>query len=166
VNPAEGDNFVIRARDARLDRGPNGDVLLTTDGRTLPVARMTAAYPLSRRNRLISLRDAEGEEIGMLDNARDLDGRSRGIVSEELERAYFMPKITDISGIREEMNVLEWTVLTDKGPRTFLVRGVRRNVRRIGQRRYMVKDVDGNRYEVRDWMRLPGGARKLLEPYV
>jgi hypothetical protein len=166
MTDAREESFIIRGGDARLERAPDGDVVLTSDGRRLRVARMTAAYPLSRRRMFISLRDAEGEEIGILDSARDMDAGSRHIVSEELERAYFMPRITDIVAIREEMNVVEWEVLTNKGPRAFQVRSVRRNVRRIGQRRYMVKDVDANRYEIRDWMTLPGSARKLLEPYI
>ena len=160
------DAFIIRGRDARLRRDAEGDVVLTTPGGKQRVGRMTAAYPLTRPRRLISVRDESGEEIGILDRVRDLDPDSRQIVREELERSYFMPQITDVYGIREELNLVQWDVLTSKGPRSFPVRGVRRNVRKIGQRQFVIKDVDGNRYEIPDWMSLPTAAQKLLEPYI
>lgn len=160
------DEFLIPASGARLRRNEDGAVVLVTDAGEQGVGRMTAAYPLTRPGRLISVRDESGEEIGLLDRVKDLDPPSRHIVREELERSYFMPRITDIEDAREELNVVHWDVQTNKGPRTFQVRNVRRNVRRIGQRQFVIKDVDGNRYEIRDWMTLPASAQKSLEPYL
>ena len=77
-----------------------------------------------------------------------------------------MPRITDIHSIKETLNVEEWDVETNKGPRTFQVRHARQNVRRLGPRRFAIKDVDGNRYSVRDWINLPPQAQKLFDPYL
>jgi len=158
--------FVVPARAVRLRRDPDGHVVLHRDGRDQRVGRITAAFPLSRPDRLLSVRDADGKEICLLDGLGDLDDESLRIVREEQERSYFMPQITDVRRIHEEMRVAEWTVVTNKGPRVFHVRSVRQNVRRIGARRFVVKDVDGNRYEIPDWMRLRAAAQKLLEPYL
>ncbi|MBS3733779.1 MAG: DUF1854 domain-containing protein [Phycisphaerae bacterium] len=166
MNEITTDEFLIRAEAVRLRRSDDGGVVLIRDGREQSVGRITAAYPLTHPRRLVSLRDADGQEVGLLDNVKDLDADSRQIVRQELDRSYFMPRIMDVVDLREELNVVRWDVQTNKGPRTFLVRNVRRNVRRIGQRRFVIKDVDGNRYEIRDWITLPSAAQKLLEPYL
>jgi hypothetical protein len=43
---------------------------------------------------------------------------------------------------------------------------VRRNIRKFGPGRLIIRDVDGNRYEIREWMTLPARAVKLIQVYV
>ena len=112
-----------------------------------------------------------GSSAGAFDIARPyiniaLDEISRQIVVEELERTYFMPRITDVYDIHDDLGVVSWEVATDKGDRSFHVRNIRQNVRKMGRRRLVIRDVDGNRYEIRDWARPPAPPEKLLEPYL
>lgn len=170
-NPAETpaqtiDAFRVHGREVKLVRNGDGGVTLTLRGQAMPLGGVAAAFPLTRPRKLISLRDEDGQEVAILEHAKQLDETSRAVLNEELDRAYFMPRVNDIRAIDEDMNVVEWDVDTDRGERVFQVRNVRRNVRRIGERRMMIKDVDGNRYEIRDWMILPANAQKLLEPYI
>lgn len=157
---------LLRAAEVSFRRDDQGNVLLKADGREQIVAGVMSAFPLTLPLGMVSLRDGEGREIGILDEVRQLEPDSRRILAEELERSYFMPRITDIRDVQETLNVVEWDVHTNKGPRTFQVRRVRQNVRRMGERRFVIKDVDGNRYEIRDWIELPPYAQKLLEPYL
>lgn len=159
-------SFVIPAQDAQFRRGEDGTVLMRTDGEETPIATFVGAFPLTHPGGMIALRDLQGEEIGILDDVDGLDEESRRIVREGLERSYFMPRIIDIQDIHESLNVVEWKVETNKGPRDFEVRNVRKNIRRFGSRRLVIRDVDANRYEIRDWMKLPPYAQKLLEPYI
>jgi len=160
------DDFFISAAQVRFERDPEGNPRLVLDGRPRPLGNVMAAFPLTERTRMISLRDQEGQEIGILDDVAGLDEASRQIITEELERTYFMPRIQDIFDIDEEHRVLTWEVETDRGPRTFQVRHVRQNVRKMGHRRLIIKDVDGNRYEIRDWQRLTPVARRFIEEYI
>ncbi len=48
------------------------------------------------------------------------------------------------------------------GPRTFDV-ATRQDVRPLGQGRYLIRDVDGNRYEIRDTEALDPASRSLLD---
>jgi len=125
-----------------------------------------AASPITDPGRMVSIRDENGDEIGILDDVQRLDPASQTIVREELERAYFMPRIIDILDIQEDLGVETWTVETDKGTRLFQVRNPRQNVRRITRRRLIIKDVDGNRYEIRNYTELPGPAERLLRAYL
>jgi hypothetical protein len=158
--------FVLPATRAHFERDDDGTVWLRTGDDRQAVSSMQGAFPLSHRLCMISLRDLDGNEIAMLDSVESLDAASARIVEDELQRSYFMPRITDIIDIHEAHNVVEWDVETDKGPRTFQVRGVRKNVRRIGDKRLVVKDVDGNRYEIRDWTQLDAHPQELLDPYL
>ncbi len=159
-------NYLVAAADVSFVRDANGNTLLEMAGETQVVASMIAAFPLTHPDGMISLRDSDGAEICILDFAGDLDEQSRKIVGEALERSYFMPRILDIFEVTDAMNVVEWVVETDRGPRTFHVRYVRQNIRRIGNRQFVIKDVDNNRYEIRDWIEMPILAQKLLEPYL
>ena len=159
-------DFVLSAADVRFARDDDGRVQMTLGSDTQTLGSIMSAFPLTHPGHMVSLRDLEGQEIGVLDNVRELDERSRDVVREELERTYFMPKILDIHDVREELNVVTWEVDTNRGSRTFEVRNVRQNVRRVGRRRLVIKDVDGNRYEIRDWIDLPPHAQKLIELYL
>jgi hypothetical protein len=159
-------SFIIRAGAVRFERDPKGAVWMVRDETRTPVSSVVAAFPLSHRESMVSVRDSEGEEIGILDDLHSLDDPSRAVVEYELDRTYFMPRIIDIIEIDEALNVVEWFVETNKGPRRFQAHSVQKNVRRIGHRRLVIKDVDGNRYEVQDWTVLPPAAQALLEPYL
>ena len=162
----QDESYLLSPADVRFRRNEQGDVIMETGGRTQVVARVISAFPLTHFDGMVSLRDEQGREIAILEAAGKLDDESLEIVTEALERSYFMPRIVDISDITERLNVVEWDIETDRGPRAFQVRHVRQNIRRIGPRRFMIKDVDGNRYEIRDWLDLPPAAQRQLEPYL
>ena len=162
----QDEDLLLLGDQVQFRRDDEGNVLLQVDGREQVVANVTGAFPLSRRQNMISLRDREGREIGILDDVRKLDEQSRTIVKLELERSYFMPRIMDIFSVKEALSVVTWEVRTNKGLRTIEIRHVRKNIQRIGQRRFVIKDVDGNRYEIRDWINLPSHGQKLIEPYL
>jgi hypothetical protein len=163
---ADQDQFVIRATDTRIERDESGRLILHREGQSQPIGSIMSAFPLTRPGRMISLRDLEGEEIGTLDDVNQLEPASRGVMADELERTYFMPTITDILDVQEDLGVVTWEVDTNRGHRHFQVRRVRQNIRKMGNRRLVIKDVDGNRYEVRDWLKLQPLAQKLIQNYL
>ena len=162
------DAFTIDAAAARFKRDPSDDahVLMTIDGATKQVGSVTMAFPLSDRTRMVVVRDREGEEIGILDDLSNLGDDSREIVEAEIEKAYFLPKIISVNEIEQELNLVTWFVETDRGPRNFHVRSIRQNVRRIGQVRLVIRDVDGNRYDIPDIRTLSPRGRRLVEEYI
>ena len=159
------EDALIPTREVRLRRDAEGQVHIHRGTSVAQVGSMAMAFPLSKRDRLVVLRSVDGKEIGILDDIGDLDVKSRHVVKEELEKAYFLPVITDILAVDEDLGIVTWEVETDRGPRTFQVRSVRRNMRRLGRRRIIIRDVDGNRYDVEDWTALPAYAQKVIERY-
>lgn len=143
-----GDEIFIPDEKLILRRTPEGDAVAELDGRKVLIGHILSVYPITNRQHFVSLRDVEGEEIGILEQAHELDGQSKKILREELERSHFLPKINDVFSIEERLSLFTFRVNTDKGPRTFEVRNPRRNVRSVGGGRYIIKDVDGNRYDI------------------
>ena len=124
------------------------------------------AFPLNDPNHYISIIDANGDEVGMLYDLRQLDHESRHEVEEDLRRRYFTPKIEKIVSIRVEFSNVYCEVETDKGPKEFVVHGVRSNVVEISPGRYLIQDVDANRFEIPDLSQLDTRSRLLLERLV
>ncbi|OGG54942.1 MAG: hypothetical protein A3F84_06920 [Candidatus Handelsmanbacteria bacterium RIFCSPLOWO2_12_FULL_64_10] len=132
-----------------------------------PVTAMRA-FPITDRDRFIILKDQEGQEIGIVRDASDLDPKSRAALIAELERVYFMPKITFVHNIEEQFHIPKWEVETDRGPRVFEIRSGRHNqdLRSLGSGRILIRDADGNQYEIPDYRKLDPVSQTLIESQI
>ena len=79
--------------EIRITKDPQGRLVLSKGGEYRKIFRVIRSFPLTAPGKFISLWDENGEMglIGKLDN---LDEVSRVAIGEELEKAYFIPKIT------------------------------------------------------------------------
>ncbi len=157
---------MFRPDEVRLVRDGDGKVVARFDDTSVPVRRVASAFPLTEPRRMVNLFGPEGVLIGIITDTRGMDGDSAEILAEELEKAYFMPRIIDIFAIEEKLDVSFWDVQTTKGPRTFQVRGPRKNIRPLSSTRFVIRDVDSNRYEIRNWTRLPRAAQRHVVRYI
>ncbi len=153
---------MLKPEEVKLRRDEDDRVYAEIAGESVPVKRVAAAFPLTEPHRMVNLFGQEGTLIGIITEMRHMDNASARILAEELEKAYFMPKITDIFAVEEKLGIEHWDVQTNKGPRIFQVRDTRRNIRRLTPTRFVIKDVDANRYEIRDWTALPRAAQGLI----
>lgn len=159
-------NNLIDAGEARFAIGEDNHIHFVHDGRDHRVGAIVQSFPLSNKGKLVAVRDGDGAEIAILDDIRKLEKVSREIVDREIEKAYFMPVIEDLYDVTDTLGILNWSVSTDRGPRVFQIKNLRRNIRRIGRERVVIRDVDGNRYEVREVSKLPSSAQDLLDQYL
>lgn len=128
-----------------------GDVLRLTfkDDRSYIKVHAVRAFPLTEQDEFIGLLDAvSGREIGMLRDLRQLDSPTRKLVEDALDRTYFVPKIHHINQAKREFGTVYWDVETDRGRRQFVMRGIRDSIHEIETGRYLVVDIDGNRFEI------------------
>lgn len=119
-------------------------------------------FPVSLRQQYISLRDAEQNEIGIVRDPQILDEPSRTALERELHRQYFVPLITHIQEIHDQLGILEWRVETDRGPTVFFTKGFHRNLTET-DRGFLIADLDQNRFEIRDLAEMDLKSRILLE---
>jgi hypothetical protein len=125
-----------------------------------------ALFPITQTAPAISLRDGKGDEVGILSTPDQLDHASRQVLAEALSRHYLIPRLTRIRKARERFGVVEWTVDTDRGPRAFTTRNLREELRMPAPGRYLLRDVDGNRYDIPSLAALDPASQALLLEHV
>jgi hypothetical protein len=148
----------------RLFRDGKGILRLTIEGdRSYLTVRVSRAFPLSCSGGYIGFSDGKGRQIAVVDDLSVLDPESRRLVEEELRKRYFVARIERVDGVKEMFGVVQWKVQTDRGPREFLVRGMRESVFDLENDRVLIVDVDGNRYELPGLHELDSKSRALVE---
>lgn len=123
------------------------------------------AFPLSESSRYISLLDSEENEIGVIQDLKHLPKDSQKILTSELQRRYFMPKITKIHFLGGEFGVTRWVVETNSGEVEFGLK-TRYDVVTLDSGKVLIKDADGNRYEIENYHRLDAKSLALLETQI
>jgi len=157
---------ILDPRKIRIFRDEPGRLkLIFDDNKEVLIKRVVRAFPLTMPWRYIILIDENGREVGLLRDLKCLDEKSMKALKEELERVYFIPKIKKIHRIKEEFGILIWETETDKGPRRFEVTS-RRNIKKMGKRRIILRDADGNLYDIRDYADLDQKSIIMLESVI
>lgn len=152
----------------KLTRTAGGFLDLEYDGQRYERVAVHRCFPFSLPDDYLSFRQAgeKAEEIGMLRRLSDLDKEAQKLVREQLALRYFTPVITKVNSVKEEYGYTYWDVDTDRGPVRFVVRMGSGTVNRIGGTRYMVNDIDGNRFEIKDLTALSDAEQKKLDMFV
>lgn len=88
------------------------------------------------------------------------------MLAAELERNYFTPRIVQVNAIEVNYHVPKWDVQTDRGPRIFEIRSTRRDILILSGGRILIRDADGNRYEIPDYHRLDPVSQALIETQI
>ncbi|MDE2999263.1 MAG: DUF1854 domain-containing protein [Gemmatimonadota bacterium] len=142
----------------------NDLILDHADGR-LPVTALRA-FPLTSAGQFIVLKGDDGTEIGVIRDIAGLDEESRATLESDLERTYFAPVILQVNKLEENFHIPKWDVETDSGHRVFEVRSRRRDIRIMSGGRILLRDADGNRYEIPDYRRLDPVSRAFVETLI
>ena len=148
----------------RCERTPGGLVRAALGGEwTIEPAEFHRTFPFSAPDELISVRDAEGVEHGLLANLADLPVETADLIRQELRRRYFAPYITRIDKLTEKFGRSHWTVGTDAGPTSFEVQNEHASLRDLPDGTLLLIDMDGNRYRLPPRAELDGRVRRQLE---
>ncbi len=140
----------------------------TQDGeeKDYPRVKLQRNFPNETPEEFVSVLDKEDEEIAVIRNVAELDGRTAEMIRRELARRYFVFTIKKILSVNQKFGYSQWKVSTDEGDRDFTVRDTYRNFRKIGADRASVSDVDGNRYEIPSLSGLDRASMKKIELYI
>ena len=161
-----GDLSLLSPRDTRLYLDDFDDLTLDLRGEIHTQVGVQRAFPLNAPTKFIVLHDSDGSEIGIVSDLADLAPDSRDALEIALEQAYFMPRILKINSIVSNYHVPTWDVETDRGHRVFEIPSSKRDVRVIDDVRVILRDADGNRYEIVDYRRLDPETVAFVETIV
>ena len=162
IKVTDGFTF-LDASGVRIERNAFEELVVQfPDGSIQTRVEPVYAFPVSETNRYISLMDEESNEIGIIEDIKHLPHESRQILVEELQRRYFMPKITKINALEGQFGITQWVVETSQGDVQFSLRS-RYDIVTLGNGRILIKDADGNRYEIENYHKLDPKSLALLE---
>lgn len=116
-------------------------------GRNVQVLR---AFPLSAPDQNIVLRDGAGKELGVIERLSDVDEPRRALLQQALNRHYFLPRILKINALKERYGAATWDVETDRGPIVINTTHLIDALTELDNGLYILRDSEGNRYEIRD----------------
>jgi hypothetical protein len=165
VTEASGLRYLDPAQVRFTREGARLDVSIAAGA---PVTNVSVfrAFPLSAPDRFLSIRNEKNEELGLLADPAPLDPAGRTLVEEELRRRYVLPVVRRVIRLRERFEILECQVETDRGICQFSIRNLRENVLRPQPNRYILTDVDGNRFDIPDLRELPLASQTQLLAYL
>jgi hypothetical protein len=145
-----------------LERDLMGRLLLRGPDGILAQVQPVRLFPLSCPDGYIALLDNEEHELALIEELEGIDLSSRQSLLEELEAAYLAPQIQCVYDIHEEFGVLQWHVQTDRGERRFDVRG-RDEIYPVGHGHFLVRDIEGVRYEIHSAAALDANSQVYLD---
>jgi hypothetical protein len=145
----------------------NGTLHLTLpEDRCYLKVSVVRAFPLSQRNRFLSVRDGDNKEIGLIVEPSELSKENRELVDADLQRRYLLPAVKRIVSAKERFGTVDWTIETDRGICQFTTKNLREHVQRPTAHRIILNDVDGNRYDIRNVEELSLASQELLFRHV
>lgn len=140
-------------------------VLIDGDGQRHVGVTPIRIFPTSDADHWISILDARGRELLLVEDPSRLGAVVRELLESELAKREFMPEILQIQYVSSIMEPCDWEVLTDRGPTRFVLKS-EDDIRRLGPFSGIVIDAQGVRYLIRDTRKFDLYGRRAIEQYI
>lgn len=147
-----------------LSRNAFGKLTLIADGQTHIDVSPVRAFPIQTPQDNISIVSSDGREVAWIDRLSDLSPALRELILDDLAGREFVPEIINIVGVSSFSTPCTWTVETDRGATSFVLR-VEEDIRRIGDS-LLVTDSHGINFMIRQPASLDKAARKILDRFL
>ena len=149
-----------RARDA------HGQLVFTDEADRQHVGvTPVCAFPIDAPGEHVSLVDADGHELAYIAKLSDIDAESRTLLLDEMAQRDFMPHIEKLFSVSTFSTPSTWTVRTDRGMSSFVLKG-EEDIRRLRGNGLLITDNHGLTYRVMDMRALDRQSRKLLDRFL
>ena len=158
----------LTKENATFSRTPGGFVKLTYKDTTYDRVGVYRTFPVTQPEEFISIREAneKAREIGVVEKLSDLDPEQAKMLKEQLDLRYFTPEITKVFDIKTEYGYGYFHVMTTYGECRFTIHNGGSSVVSLTDTRIIITDLDGNRFEVPDIMKLTVAERKKLDLFI
>ncbi len=159
---------LMTAENAVFTRTEGGFLSLTFGEKTYDRVGVYLTFPLTNPQEYISIREADekAKEIGMIRSLNDMPRKVQEMIEEQVRLRYFMPVIRKVMEVKDEYGYAYWHVQTDFGSCRFTTHMGGDAVVSLGDARYQITDIDGNRYDLPDLYALTVMERKKLDLFI
>ncbi len=135
-------------KNCKFEMTSGGFLKLTVDNKEYPCVELYKTFPFTHPRSYVFVKEQGGNEIGCIKDLDHFPQQTIEFLEAELKRRYFVPKILKIIKLKEELGEYKWVVETDSGRIEFNTSRRRGNLLMIDEKRMLVKDIFGNRYEI------------------
>ena len=158
----------LTKENAKFERTPGGFVKLTYKDKIYDRVGVYRTFPVTQPEQFISIREADekAREIGVIEKLSELSPEQAKMLKEQLDLRYFTPEITKIFDIKTEYGYGYFHVMTTYGECRFTIHNGGSSVVSLTDTRIIINDLDGNRFEVPDIMKLTVAERKKLDLFI
>lgn len=139
---------------------------VTVEGYTFERVQVHSSFPHTDPEKYISIRTRENKEIGLIEKMSDFPQEQTEILIRQMKTRYFSPNITKIINVKDEFGYIHVAAETDCGECRFTVRGGGGSVIHPTANKYIITDVDGNRFIIPDVTKLPAKEYKMIDIYL
>jgi hypothetical protein len=152
--------------DFGLSRDPYGRLVLTAaDGVEHVAVVPVRAFPIGAPDEGLSLVSGDGRELAWIERLDALDAPRRTLIEQDLASREFVPEIRAIRAVSSFATPSTWTIETDRGPTTLVLKG-EEDIRRLARSSLLIADRSGIQFLVRDIAALDRPSRKLLDRFL
>jgi len=156
----------LAPEDFALSKNEGGSLRMTLkDDRSYLRIKTRRIFPFTYPTKYVSVRDLSDEEIGIISDLASLSPEYRRWIEDDIDMRYFTPRVKTIKTIKRRWGGFEWYVITDHGAKKVITKGVHDTMSEVQPGRYIITDVDGNRYELYS-QKLDDASREILERLV
>jgi len=158
ITARAADGWTLEVRpDGRLD-------FLDSAGHRHDNIDVLRAFPVSAPAGPVAIVAATGGELAWIDSLADVEPALRTLLETEIASRELVPVIERIDAVSDS-EPAEWTVVTDRGPRTFKVRHGD-DIDRPPDGSATITDTFGMRYVIPDVAKLGAHGRRLFEKMI
>lgn len=158
----------LTPKNCHFKRTPGGFLSLTHNDTTYERIWVIRMFPFTNPEDYISIRSTEEHsvEIGIIEHMNSFDADTQTMLSEQMNLRYFTPIITQIKQIKTEYGYAYFDVVTDRGECRFTINMGSNAVSHLSENRLLISDLDNNRFEIPDIMKLSPKERKKLDLFI
>lgn len=152
--------------DWKLERNALGRlVLIDAQGVRHENVVPARAFPIAAPEESVSLLSQDGHELVWIERLADLPGERRREIEGELASREFVPEIRALKRVSTFATPSTWTVETDRGETSFILRG-EEDIRRLAENMLLIADSHGIEFLIRDLPSMDRHSRKLLDRFL
>lgn len=149
-----------------LERNSHGRLVLTlADGTAHEGVAPVRAFPLAAPEEGVSLVGTDGRELVWVPLLGELPAGARALIEEELANREFVPTVLRIEGVSSFSTPSTWSVVTDRGPTRFLLKG-EEDIRRLADGALLIASGEGIHFRIANRWGLDRKSRSVLERFL
>lgn len=151
----------------RIEKNENNLVnLVLSSGERIEALEPRRLFPVNFPEKYITLLNGDGDEVAVIRSLTELDEKSEECIRRSLNDYYLVPEIIKILAVSEKSGTIRWTVLTDRGEKSFDIRNRNHDIRIYKNGAVRVRDSDDNRYIIQNYNALDQKSRMKMMPYL